>query len=355
MKCNYKIDFALITLTGNITRYLLIRPVVESDFSIQSRYYPIRTWYAEDPLRVLPVNLRIRLRHFLDSWRLYAQSRPDAVLMHAFETYYLYALYKKLFAKNVILVNNPDGGIGTSRLYRFAVTQTDLIVPWAEYFKNVIISDHPAYPRDRIRVLHPGIDLCKWKMKDMDISKNSKNILFVGGDIRREGGDVLLDAFEKSLNKTYQLHIATQSGYLDEEMKKRIQDTPNVNLYLDLQSGSSELLDLYKKCDVLIHPTNSDSNSWVALEAMASGVPVIINPMCGISDIVLDGITGLSIPPKNPDAIVEAVHKLFGDDNFRQNIITNARRHVEQNFDVVRNPGILMGWIKELIDEKCNG
>ena len=167
-----------------------------------------------------------------------------------------------------------------------------------------------------------------------------------------KGGDTLLEAFEKGLSKSYQLHIVTQSGYFDEETKWKIHNTPNVFTYIDFKLGSDELHTLYQNADVLIHPTNLDTSSWVALEAMASGVLVIINPIAGISDIVLDGMTGLHIPPKNPEAIIEAVHKLFGDDNFRQNIITNARRHVEQNFDVVRNTGILMGWIKELIDER---
>ncbi len=348
----YKIDFALITLTGNITRYLLIRPVVESDPTIKSRWYPIRTWYAEDPLGILPIRLRIRLRHFLDSWRLYAQSKPEAVLMHAFETYYLYAIYKYLFAREVILVNNPDGHIGTSKLNRFAVTQTDLIVLWSNYYKDIVSLDHPSYPKEKIKVLHPGLDLSKWHLKDFKRSNKPYNILFVGGDIYRKGGDILLDAFEKGLSQDCFLHIATQSGYLDEKMKIRLHNTAGVFPYLDLPSGSDEMRALYQKADVLVHPTNSDSNSWVALEAMASGVPVIINPMCGITDIMWDGVTGLHVTPKNPDAIIDTVQRLFKNQELRQNLILNGRRHVEEHFDVVINTQTLMVWIKELIDKR---
>ena len=350
IKKQYKIDFALVTLTGNITRYLLVRPVVEKDSEIKSRWYPIRTWYDEDPLRVFPAKIRIRLRHFFDTWRLYASSKPDAVVMHAFETYYIYAIYKKFLHPDVILVNNPDASVGHSKLYRFAVSQTNLLIPWSEYFKNEIIENYPDYPINNIRVIHPGIDLSKWKKKDIRKSITKKNILFVGGDIRRKGGDTLIHAFQNGLYKDYQLHIATQSGYLDPELRKRINFDQNIHLYLDLASGSDELINLYHLCDVLIIPTRRDSNSWVALEAMASGIPVIINPMWGISDIIIDDVTGVSIPPNSPEAIISAVNKLFDNTDYLQNIVKNARMHVEKHFDVEKNTGILMSWIKELID-----
>src|SRR4051794_31698024 len=93
----YRIDFALITLTGNITRYKIMRPLVESDPEIASCWYPIRTWYAEDPLRFLPPGIRFRLRQTLDTLGLYFKRPPEAIVFHAFETYYLYSLLKKIF------------------------------------------------------------------------------------------------------------------------------------------------------------------------------------------------------------------------------------------------------------------
>lgn len=350
MKDKYKIDFALITLTGNLTRYLQIRPIVESDEEIIARWYPIRTWYKEDPLRILPGGARIRLRHFLDTWRIFVRAKPDAMIMHAFETYYIYALYKSIFARDVILINNPDGRFEKNKKVKFALSKTDLVIVWSNYHKQELIKTYPEFNEEKIIVLHPGLDLNKWVFNDARTNRNRKNLLFVAGDIRLKGGDTLLEAFEKDLYKNYDLHIATQSGYLDDEMNYKIHNTPNVYPYIDLKPGSEEMYALYNKADVLVHPTNSDTSSWVALEAMATGVPVIINPIAGISDIVIDGYTGLQIPPKDPDAIINAIVTLCSNCNLRQNIIKNARNHVENKFDASTNIKLLMTWIKELID-----
>src|SRR5262245_61770859 len=63
-----RVDFALITLTGNLTRYQTVRPLVDAMREVSARWYPIRTWVAGDWTHIFPGLLRIRLRHLLDSW-----------------------------------------------------------------------------------------------------------------------------------------------------------------------------------------------------------------------------------------------------------------------------------------------
>jgi len=64
---------------------------------------------------------------------------------------------------------------------------------------------------------------------------------------------------------------------------------------------------LYRDADTFVLPTTLDMSSWVALEAMATGLPVVIAPHGGIPDIVIDGETGLLISPRDPQAVIDAV------------------------------------------------
>jgi len=55
----------------------------------------------------------------------------------------------------------------------------------------------------------------------------------------------------------------------------------------------------------------------VAVEAMACGVPVVASAVGGLAETVVDGSTGLHVPPRNPAAISTALGRLLGDDDFR--------------------------------------
>ncbi len=356
----YRIDFALIVITGNLARYLTIRPIVERDPTVTSRWYPIRTWVADDPLRFLPDSFRVRMRHFLDSWRLYIRPSPDAIVIHAFETYYLYALLQRIFGRKTVIVNNPDAGFPISSrtlqrwLFKSAFSCTTLFIPWSNWAGACIREQYPQLTQDRLVVIHPGVDLTRWPLRPPTPPAERFRILFVGGDLERKGADTLLDAFEQYLADSCELHLATQSGYLSSSMRERIERLQHVVLHLDLNAGSEPLKQLYRESDVFVLPTNQDASSIVAIESMATGVPVIICPQGGIPDIVVDGETGLLIPPKDATALARAVERLRACAELREKIIIQGRAHVEQYFDANKNTQQLLSVVKMLIDKRRN-
>ena len=78
---------------------------------------------------------------------------------------------------------------------------------------------------------------------------------------------------------------------------------------------SRELRQLFAEADAFVLPTNHDASPWVALEAMATGVPVVITSVGGIPDLVQDGITGLVVPPgdsRSPGVGARAAEALEG-------------------------------------------
>ena len=359
----YRFDFALITLTGNVTRYKILRPLVEKDATILPRWFPIRTWFEGDPLAFLPGAIRLRARHLLDTWRLYLPSRSDAILIHAFETYYLYALMQRLMRRSVVIVKNPDGALPSSGRkgfsgegkFHLAVKYTDLIVLWSRYGLETSKQIFPELPDEKVHILHPGLNLDQWPMRTPPCRGERFQILFVGGDLLRKGGDTLVEAFEQGLSAHCDLHIATHSGYLPPELKTRMEQNPHITLYLDLAAGSEAVQTLFRTCDVFVLPTNSDFSPWVALEAMATGLPVIITPVGGVPDMVIDGETGLLIPPKSPDALIAAVERLRLDSDLYDALVRQGRLHVETNFNAVKNTKRLLDLMKTAVDNKRRG
>jgi glycosyltransferase involved in cell wall biosynthesis len=82
---------------------------------------------------------------------------------------------------------------------------------------------------------------------------------------------------------------------------------------------------------------------------MAAGLPVISTQVGALSEEVEDGINGLIIPPKDPDAIVEAVRHLAGTS--RQAMAQASRRMAEARFDAQRNYGAILALMKAIVKQ----
>ncbi len=69
----------------------------------------------------------------------------------------------------------------------------------------------------------------------------------------------------------------------------------------------------YRAADVVIVPSRSESFGLVALEAAACGVPVVASAVGGLLDVVVDGVTGLLVPGRDPAAYAAAVDRILAD------------------------------------------
>jgi D-inositol-3-phosphate glycosyltransferase len=69
----------------------------------------------------------------------------------------------------------------------------------------------------------------------------------------------------------------------------------------------------------------------VPLEAMACGVPVVASSVGGLIDTVVDGVTGIHVPPREPARIAGALRRLLADDALRRRLgEAGARRACER-------------------------
>jgi glycosyltransferase involved in cell wall biosynthesis len=86
--------------------------------------------------------------------------------------------------------------------------------------------------------------------------------------------------------------------------------------------------------DVVVHASNREPFGRVLLEAMAAGRPVIAPREGGPLEIVVDGETGLLVPPRDPDALAAAMVALLEDPARRAAMARAARARVSAVFDI---------------------
>src|SRR5690606_38963996 len=86
----------------------------------------------------------------------------------------------------------------------------------------------------------------------------------------------------------------------------------------------------YSAADVLAMPSHYESFGLVALEAMASGIPVIASNVGGLSYTVQHGKTGLLVPPRDPDCLAAALEHALANPGLRTRLgmagVVRARR-----------------------------
>lgn len=90
----------------------------------------------------------------------------------------------------------------------------------------------------------------------------------------------------------------------------------------------TDIKDIYCELDVVVHPSHSE-NLGGAAESLAGKRPTISTNVGGFPDIVIDGETGYTVPPKNPEELSKAIIKMLDDEE-------NAGKMAQKGQDLVR-------------------
>jgi glycosyltransferase involved in cell wall biosynthesis len=210
-----------------------------------------------------------------------------------------------------------------------AFRQAARVIAWSSWARDSMIADYGVAPA-QVETLPPGVDLEMWKPGPAHPS-HGVNILFVGGDLQRKGGDALLVAFRALRRQSAapaELHLVTRTPVPREA---------GVHVYLDMQPNSPALIALYQQADLFVLPTRGEAFGIVAVEASAAGLPSIVSRMGGLTDIVAEGETGFLIEPGDVEALTERLRLLVEDAGLRRRMGLAARARAERRFDARQN------------------
>jgi len=140
-----------------------------------------------------------------------------------------------------------------------------------------------------------------------------------------KGIDVLLDA-ARLVRRPVRLEIYGV-GSLREQLERQADglDARFHGFVKDMHGPFAEL-------DVLVQPSRADNLPLAILEAMAAGLPVIGTRAGGIPELVVDGETGLLVPPERPDELAAALDSLAESPERRAEMGRRGRERVQEHF-----------------------
>jgi glycosyltransferase involved in cell wall biosynthesis len=93
---------------------------------------------------------------------------------------------------------------------------------------------------------------------------------------------------------------------------------------------------LLARARMFVLPSRSEGIPLTVLEAMARGLPVVATRVGGLSEVVVEGETGLLVPSADPAALAAAMLRLWRETDTGRRMGEAGRRRVEQVFDIRR-------------------
>lgn len=171
--------------------------------------------------------------------------------------------------------------------------------------------DNPFIPNNALGAEH--------LLSKVETQNEKHTLLFVGRLIKCKGIFDLLDAMPIILKQTDCHLLIAGDGAEKAEIQRRV-DSAHLNRSVSLLGyiDSDRLSNVYQSSTIFILPTYcGEGYPTVIAEAMSFGIPIVTTALRGTSDHLQDGLNALFVPPRDPQAIAQAVLRLTNSPSLR--------------------------------------
>ena len=183
------------------------------------------------------------------------------------------------------------------------------------------------------------------------------HFLYVGNLIPDKGVKVILDACSILVNcgcKNFHCHIvgASSKEYSVKQLQADISKQA-INDYLTAHGAKygDEKNAIMEQSDAFLFPTSYHNECFplVLLEAMKHAQPIIATPVGAIPDIVGDGVNGILVPERDPDALARAMKRLMAAPEIAQQMGQNGEKLFLSKYAAKHFEKCLLNTIKSII------
>ncbi|MBU0512919.1 MAG: glycosyltransferase [Chloroflexi bacterium] len=201
-------------------------------------------------------------------------------------------------------------------------------------------------------ILEPERRIPPTRPKDWLAPEGYVSVVCVGRLSPEKGQDLLLQALAKLKKQNMQVYTV----FIGDGPQRDQLSTDVVRL--DLQNRvsflgiRSDVYDWLFNADIFVLPSDWEGVSLAILEAMAASLPVVATAVGGTPEVVLDGVTGLLVPPRDPDALAKAILRLLGDPGLRLRMGQAGRERVEKHFAISETVRKTEALYQKLLAEK---
>jgi glycosyltransferase involved in cell wall biosynthesis len=321
------LSLLLPKIKDRFTSIVLAKPqlkdLVRDSASFQPFLLPPK-WLERLPrnyrLRKLYYHLYFRLACRLDKYNLVSLQAFDGALIEALNKRPLMLTLHTRF----LIPREFDDGI------RHSFERIDKVICVSQQTKKDLTDR--GIDEDKCVVIHNAVDPTKYKAN----KEPGEFITWIGRVEEADKNPLLFMRIAKVAQAGgayYKFRVVGEGSYLP-ELKKymRENDLKNVEFYGFCQPD--KMSDIYKQASVLCMTSTSEGLSYVALEAMASGVPVVATRVGGLPEIINQPAIGTLVSSFNEAELFSAIDSLLKDTKKYESMQAAARKRIETDFSL---------------------
>ena len=188
---------------------------------------------------------------------------------------------------------------------------------------------------DRGAVVGNGVDLTRFPGAGRDPVRAELGVaageLLVGGVgrmVREKGIEEYVQAAGRLAGRASFVWVGPE-----DEAKPDVLRAAELADTVTFPGARSDMADVYAAMDVFVLPSWREGFSRSAMEAAASGLPMVLSDIRGCREIGTDGEHLLHVPPRDVDALTAAITRLLEDSQLRARLGENSRTRALAEFD----------------------
>ena len=184
------------------------------------------------------------------------------------------------------------------------------------------------YPKKKIFAVPNGIGPIFMSREE---APRNRDILFVGGWTRLKGRVYLTDIIDRLVKDKRDIAVSIIGAGVDQaRVLNDFQEMVRKNILVVRFMPRAMLKREYLAHKVFLFPSLFEGFGNVVLEAMASGMAVIISKGLGASEVISDGYNGFLVEKRDVDGFVKKANELLRNERLREEIGENARKSVSR-------------------------
>jgi len=298
---------------------------------------------AAEGLDLIPLAPRAEM-DLAAAWRLsrvLKQLRPDIVHAHDPHAVAMASLAVSMSTLPVrprlVASRRVDFHMRQSALSRWKYRQVECFICASEAIRRIVVSD--GIPQRNTVTVHEGIDLERVEAappaelhKDLWLPHEAPVVGNVAALVAHKGQRHLIDAAMRVLPRCPDARfVIAGEGELRASLEQQIHQH-HLDKHVLLAGFRADILSVHKAFDLFVMSSITEGLGTSILDAMACGKPVVATNVGGIPEVVVDGGTGLLVPPRDPAAMADAIVKLLATRALREEMGAAGLERVRSHF-----------------------